>query len=104
MVPTETPYYAVIFTSTLRSNAAEYASVSSRMEELARAEPGFLGMHSARGEDGFGITVSYWRTLEDIARWKTQREHRIAQGRGAREWYTDYEIRICKVERVTPHA
>jgi len=28
--------------------------------------PGYLGVESVRGDDGFGITVSYWSTEEAI--------------------------------------
>jgi heme-degrading monooxygenase HmoA len=69
------------------------------MLELARAQPGYLGVESARGEDGLGITVSYWRDEESIARWKAQLEHRAAQAEGARRWYADYELRVALVER-----
>ena len=64
------PYYAVIFTS--RRTAADpdgYAAMSERMVELARRQPGFLGVESARGDDGLGITVSYWESEESIRRW-----------------------------------
>ena len=36
------------------------------MVELAATQPGFLGIDSTRGDDGFGITVSYWRSEADI--------------------------------------
>src|SRR5262249_14854953 len=61
------PYYAVIFTS-LRTEVEEgYDATSDRMIELAAEQPGFLGVESARGEDGLGITVSYWENEEAIA-------------------------------------
>ena len=91
------PYYAVIFTSH-QSSAEGYAETSARMEELGREQPGFLGIESARGDDGVGITVSYWRDLESIRAWKAQAEHREAQRRGQREWYSHYVTRVCKVE------
>jgi heme-degrading monooxygenase HmoA len=94
----EPPYYAVIFTSQ-QVNDAGYAETSNRMAELAQQQPGFLGIESARGADGIGITVSYWRDLESIANWKAQAEHRVAQGRGRSEWYGGYVTRIAKVER-----
>jgi hypothetical protein len=31
------------------------------MVELAAEQPGYLGIETCRGEDGFGITVSYWQ-------------------------------------------
>jgi len=94
----EPPYYAVIFTSK-RVDDTGYAETSARMMELAQQQPGFLGIESARGSDGVGITVSYWRDLESIANWKADAEHRIAQQRGRAEWYGGYTTRIAKVER-----
>lgn len=95
----EPPYYAVIFTS-LRTDVNEgYGETSDRMIELAAQQPGFLGVESARGEDGLGITVSYWESEESIANWKRQGEHRLAQGRGYSEWYTEFFTRVARVER-----
>lgn len=95
----EVPYYAVIFTSQKRTPAEGYDSMSTRMEELASQQDGYLGVQSARGEDGVGITVSYWKNLESVAKWKAQMEHREAQKNGKSSWYSSYEVRICKVER-----
>ena len=93
------PYYAVIFTSTRTAVDAGYGDMAERMVALAAEQPGFLGVESARGADGLGITVSYWASTEAIAAWKANAEHRIAQATGRRDWYTHYETRIAKVER-----
>lgn len=67
------PYYAVIFSSVRNGQDEEgYAEASSRMLELAAQQPGFLGVESARGADGFGITVPYWESEAAISTW---REH-----------------------------
>lgn len=73
--------------------------MSERMTELAAGQPGYLGVESARGTDGFGITVSYWASLEAIAAWKANAEHKIAQESGKTFWYEHYELRIARVER-----
>lgn len=92
------PYYAVVFTS-LRSDIDNgYSSMAMYMEELAREQPGFLGVESSRDE-AVGITVSYWDSLESIKAWKANMQHIVAQERGRAEWYTGYKTRICKVER-----
>jgi heme-degrading monooxygenase HmoA len=99
------PYYAVVFTS-LRSSddAAGYAATSGRMLALARQQPGFLGVESARGTDGLGITVSYWSSLEAIRAWREHAEHAAAQEAGRATWYTHYSLRICRVERAGDFA
>ena len=73
--------------------------MAERMAELAARQPGFLGVESVRGTDGFGITVSYWSSPEAIAAWKADVEHLAAQEMGRREWYEHYAIRVAKVER-----
>jgi heme-degrading monooxygenase HmoA len=95
----EPPYYAVIFTSQRTPADRGYAEMAQRMVELAAAQPGFLGVESARGADGFGITVSYWSSEEAIAAWKAHLEHKPAQEAGKRIWYADYILRVAKVER-----
>jgi heme-degrading monooxygenase HmoA len=94
----EPPYYAVIFTSQRVADEG-YAEMSEQMADLARQQPGYLGIESARGADGLGITVSYWRDAESIVNWKRVAEHREAQRRGRDEWYGGYVTRVCKVER-----
>jgi len=93
------PYYAVIFTSRRTTGDRGYGEMAARMAELAAQQPGFLGLESARGVDGLGITVSYWRDEASILAWKGDREHQQAQRAGRQTWYAGYEVRIAKVER-----
>ena len=95
----EPPYWAVVFTSTRRGDDPGYESTARRMVELACEQDGFLGVESARGTDGLGVTVSYWRDEEAIAAWKNHAEHTAARERGRREWYASFRVRICRVER-----
>jgi heme-degrading monooxygenase HmoA len=91
------PYYAVIFTSERTDENNGYEDTANRMLELAKEQEGFLGIESAREE--IGITVSYWKDLDSIKKWKMNAEHRIAQQKGKAEWYKNYKTRICLVER-----
>lgn len=95
----EPPYYAVIFSSLRRAGDEGYAAMAERMVELAARQPGFLGAESARGADGFGITVSYWESEAAIAAWREHAEHRLAREMGRRTWYEHYALRVAKVER-----
>lgn len=91
------PYYAVIFTTIIEDNSKEYKKTAERMEHLAKAQDGFLGVESARSD--IGITVSYWKSLEAIQHWKHHVEHNEARALGKEKWYKQYQLRICKVER-----
>ena len=99
-LPFDLPYYAVIFTSQREAeDEAGYNAMADQMAALAAQQPGYLGVESARGTDGLGITVSYWRTLDDIAAWRRHAEHRVAREQGRADWYSSYSLRISKVER-----
>lgn len=100
----EPPYYAVIFTSTRTSDIDGYAETSARMVELAKQQPGFLGVESARGADGLGITVSYWESEEAIANWRRHAEHAEAQRAGRERFYAEFFTRVAKVERARGFA
>lgn len=92
------PYTAVIFTSIRTEDDADgYAGMASRMEALAAEQPGYLGIESAREE--LGITVSYWRSVEDARAWKAVAEHQLAQKLGRGRWYRTYRVRVATVER-----
>jgi heme-degrading monooxygenase HmoA len=91
-------YFAAIFT-TQRSQSGDdvYEIMASRMVALAQQQQGFLGLESVRGDDGIGITVSYWTDREAIRNWGRQAEHASVQAMGRQEFYHWYRIRIAEV-------
>lgn len=93
----EPPYYAVIFTSIQSAETEGYAAMAEKMASLARKQPGYLGIESARQD--IGITISYWQDLESIKQWKDNAEHIEAQAFGKSRWYDHYTTRIALVER-----
>jgi len=79
------PHYALIFSSRRNDDAAAgYDETSSRMVELARQQPGFVGVQSARDAAGFGITVAYWDSEAAINAWHLRGAHRGARARSPR--------------------
>jgi heme-degrading monooxygenase HmoA len=94
----EPPYYAVIFTNWLSPQEGDdYSETAEHMEQLAMQQEGYLGLESVR--DGLGITISYWDSLDAIRRWKETVDHLQAQRKGRESWYSEYKVRICKVEK-----
>jgi heme-degrading monooxygenase HmoA len=92
----QTPYYAVIFTSIRTDIDNGYNNMANKMVELAKQQDGFLGVESARNE--IGITVSYWKDLESIKKWKDNTDHTIARNIGREIWYKSFKTRIAQVE------
>ena len=90
-------YYAVIFTSTQNDNTEGYSEMADKMEALAKQQEGYLGMDSAKND--VGITASYWAILDAIKNWKQQSDHLQAQLKGRSDWYSWYNVKICKMER-----
>jgi heme-degrading monooxygenase HmoA len=93
------PYYAVIFASRRTPVDHGYDATAERMVELAAQQPGYLGVETCRDAEGFGITVSYWRSEEDIRNWRRNAEHTLAREQGRTSWYEHYELRVAKDER-----
>jgi len=92
-------YYAVIFSSQRSSEDNGYHLMAEKMEKLASQQPGYLGVESVRDASGAGITVSYWKSMEAIRNWKKNESHLVAQEKGKQDWYLNYKVKICKIER-----
>lgn len=71
--------------------------MADKMIELASKQNGFLGVESAREE--VGITVSYWKDLDSIKKWRENTNHEVAREKGKAGWYSFYNIRIARIER-----
>ena len=100
-VTPEPPYTAVIFTSVRTSEDPEgYAMAAADMEELARRQPGYLGIESVRDPgSGLGVTVSYWADEASARAWKLVAGHMRAQRSGRGRWYREYRVRVAQVHR-----
>jgi heme-degrading monooxygenase HmoA len=91
---------AVIFVSKRSSADPEgYARAAAEMAKAASQFPGYLGVHSARGDDGVGITVSYWADDEAARAWKADAAHSAIRDRGRAGWYEWYELIVANVTR-----
>lgn len=60
---------------------------------------GFLGMETYREATGKGVTISYWESKKAIQQWKENAKHLLAQQYGKAHAYSQFEIKICRVER-----
>lgn len=92
-------YFAVIFCTVLRDDVDSFAyrQLAERLDHLVAQQDGFLGMDNSRSD--IGITISYWRDLDAIYKWRQHPEHIDAQLRSRKEFYESYTAHISRVER-----
>jgi heme-degrading monooxygenase HmoA len=96
----EPPYYMAVITVERGESDDGYFDIADAMYQLAKNQPGFLGMEWVYDAGRrAGITSSYWRSAEAIATWKQHTDHLVAQRLGQERWYRAYTVRIARVER-----
>ena len=93
--------FLVVFRNRKRPDidAAAYGADAARMEELARAQPGFVSFKSYTAEDGEVIALSEWADAEAALAWRRNAEHAAVQGKGRDEYYQDYTLFTCDEPR-----
>jgi len=91
---------AVIFLSGRTASDPEgYGVAADAMAEAAARMDGYLGIESARGEDGVGITVSWWRDEAAALAWRDDPDHARIRERGRAIWYDWYRVIVATVDR-----
>ena len=91
---------AVIFSSQrTKADEAGYQAAAQEMEQLAAKQPGYIAIESARGPDGFGITVSYWADEEAARNWRDDPRHSEIREQGRALWYESYQLTVADMVR-----
>ena len=94
--------YVVIFRARIDQLDEEYSVTAQRLRDRALADFGCVAFVSA-SEGEQEIALSYWRSLDDIQRWKADLEHQSAQQQGRNRWYQGYSVEIAEVLRGYDH-
>jgi heme-degrading monooxygenase HmoA len=89
--------FLVVFRNRKRPgmDAAAYAADAARMEELARAMPGYRAFKSYTADDGEVVAISEWDDAEAARGWGRHVEHSAVQGRGRSDYYASYTLFAC---------
>ncbi len=74
---------------------AEYNRTAERLYGIASAMPGFVSYREYEGKNGELLGVTEWASAEALAAWREHPEHRQAQDRGRKVFYSEYEITVC---------
>ena len=91
----------VVFRARLRPDAdlPELGRIGERMAELAKGTLGLISHKDYTAEDGENVTVVEFASEPDLLAWRQHPEHVLAQQRARRDFFSDYRIQVCRVER-----
>lgn len=87
-----------IFKQTTADTA--FHDLNDRIRDIALSAEGFLGRKAWQGENGMEAVVYYWRSMEDLDRFRKDATHKLAKSR-YREWYAGYRVEIAEVIRLS---
>lgn len=91
---------AVIFVSQRTgADPAGYDAAAAAMNVLAAAQPGYRGLDAVRGDDGLGITVSYWVDEASAVAWRGHPDHAATREAGRGRWYERYDLHVARIDR-----
>lgn len=77
----------------------EYFQWASRMSELAKTIPGYVSHKGFVAQDGERVTIVEFETEEGMRTWATHPEHVEAKKRGRKNFYAEYRVQVCNVQR-----
>ena len=75
----------VFLLAKIKNCYAEYKANSKRVREKAETMPGFINLTSEEKDD-VEITISSWKTWEDVDAWRKDELHMEAKAK-SKEWY-----------------
>lgn len=90
--------YVVIFKATVKQLDSTYIQMAQMLRDKALTEYHCIKFEAC-SENDFEIALSYWHSLENIRSWQQDAEHQVAQRLGKAQWYQNFSVEICKVER-----
>jgi heme-degrading monooxygenase HmoA len=87
----------VVFRVRLKANVDEHSLIraNERMSELAKAMPGYISYKNFIADDGEGVSIVEFESLETLAAWHDHPEHKTVQERGRNEFFSEYHIQVC---------
>ena len=89
-----------VFRSRLKSDALqEYMPWAKRMCEIATRMPGYISHKVFIAEDGERVTIVEFESAAALRAWSTHPEHVDAKKKGRKDFYLDYRVQVCELQR-----
>lgn len=89
-----------VFRSRLKADAEpDYGEWAARMSQLASTMPGYVSHKGFVAPDGERVTIIEFESEEAQRAWSRHPDHLVAQKRGRNDFYAEYRLQVCRVER-----
>jgi heme-degrading monooxygenase HmoA len=89
-----------VFRSRLKPEAQEeYLQWASRMSDLAKSMPGYLAHKGFVADDGERVAIVEFASEEAQRSWAKHPEHLAAQRKGRQDFYREFRVQVCTVQR-----
>ena len=89
-----------VFRSRLKpGNEEAYFEWAARIAALAKTMPGYVSHKSFTAEDGERVTIVEFASDEGQRVWATNLQHVEAKKKGRADFYTEYKLQVCTVQR-----
>jgi heme-degrading monooxygenase HmoA len=99
-LPGMAPQSITVFRSRLRADApGDYLTLADELEVRARTFPGFVEFKKFTAADGERLALVTFASADAEAAWRDDERHRNAQQRGRDEFYEEYDVAVCSVDR-----
>jgi heme-degrading monooxygenase HmoA len=72
---------------------------ATRMSELAARMPGYISHKVFVAPDGERVTLVEFASEEAQRAWSRHPDHVAAQKKGRQDFYVEYRLQVCRVER-----
>ncbi len=94
-----------VFRSRVRPESREeYGQWAARLSETARTMPGYISHKGFVADDGECCTIVEFSSREALRTWALHPEHVAAKEKGRRDFYLEYRVQVCLVDRAYPKA
>jgi heme-degrading monooxygenase HmoA len=90
-----------VFRSRLRDDVPgrRYGTVAAELEAKAATMPGYVEFKEFVAADGERLALVTFDSAEHEAAWRADTDHRAAQQEGRDDFYDEYDVAVCEVQR-----
>src|SRR5699024_2813280 len=97
LINSESSVYSATFIFRLKNRDSEFERLNNIIDQVANANPGFLGKEGwSNNEENKKSVVYYWDSLESLKKFSNHPDHQKAK-QNYTKWYSGYEVIISKV-------